>query len=69
LLSEGVHAGFRKGTTANDAGHIYDVIAKSRTSAWSDAIAFAHDPFFSMWGGDRAISLLNKAIAARVMQP
>lgn len=62
LFSEGVHAGLRKGTDAPDANHIWSVIASSRTSAWGDAIAFALDPFFTMWGGDNALTKIEAAL-------
>lgn len=55
LLSEGVHAGLRKGTDAPDSHALWAAIAGSKTSAWSDAIAFALDPYFTMWGGDEAL--------------
>jgi hypothetical protein len=64
LLAEGVHAGLRKGSDAPDAGELYTAIANSHSSAWSDAISFAHDPFFSMWGGDEAIKKARAALSA-----
>ena len=55
LLSEGIHAGLRKGTDAPDSQALWSAIHDSRTTAWQDAIAFGLDPFFSMWGGDDAL--------------
>ena len=55
ILSEGIHAGLRKGTDAPDSHALWTAIAGSKTSAWADAIAFALDPYFSMWGGDEAL--------------
>ncbi|WBO23901.1 hypothetical protein [Sphingomonas abietis] len=63
LLAEGVHAGLRKGTDAIDAGQLHSAISRSSTSAWGDAVQFAHDPFFSMWGGDEAIREARAALA------
>lgn len=65
LLAEGVHAGLRKGSDAPDSGALHTAIGNSTTSAWSDAITFAHDPFFSMWGGDEAIAKARAALNAR----
>ena len=65
LLAEGVHAGLRKGSDAPDSGALHTAIGNSTTSAWSDAITFAHDPFFSMWGGDEAIAQARAALNAR----
>lgn len=63
LLGEGVHTGLRKGTDADDAAFIWRAIDMSKTTAWRDATTFAHDPFFSMWGGDKALSAGNAALA------
>lgn len=62
LLAEGVHAGLRKGSEARDSGTLWRAISDSRTSAWSDAISFALDPYFSMWGGDEALRLARAAL-------
>lgn len=62
LLSEGVHAGLRKGTSAPDAMDLWRAISNSRSSAWGDAIEFALDPYFSMWGGDKAIAAIDDAL-------
>jgi hypothetical protein len=63
-ISEGVHAGLRKGTDAPDASVLYEAIARSRTTAWSDACAFAVDPHFTMWGGNEALRCARKALSA-----
>lgn len=65
LFAEGVHAGLRKGTDASDAHHLWTAIANSRTSAWGDAIGFAIDPYFTMWGGNDALLLIEDALALR----
>lgn len=55
VWSEGIHSGLRKGTDAPSAGKLWNAIAASRDSAWQDAIRFAIDPFFSLWGGNKLI--------------
>jgi len=62
-LAEGIHAGLRKGSDAPDSGALYNMIARSTSTAWSDAIRFAHDPFFSMWGGNDAIKFGRLALS------
>jgi len=63
LLGEGIHTGLRKGTDADDAAFIWRAIDMSRSTAWRDATTFAHDPFFSMWGGEKALSAGEAALA------
>ena len=62
-LAEGVHTGLRKGTDASDSTMLWNAIANSRTSAWGDAIRYAIDPYFSMWGGNKALKAAEKALA------
>lgn len=40
ILGEGVHTGLRKGSEASDAHILWEAIADSNTTAWSDAVAF-----------------------------
>jgi adenine deaminase len=43
LLGEGLHTGLRKGSDAEDAHVLWNAIADSETSAWSDAVRFCAD--------------------------
>lgn len=45
LLGEGIHAGLRKGTDAENSGKTWNAIADEQ-SGWSDALAYA------LWGLD-----------------
>ena len=69
LLAEGVHTGLRKGTDASDAMTLHAAIRASRSSAWGDAVEWALDPFFSMWGGDDALKKITTALTQGAAHP
>lgn len=43
LIGEGIHTGLRKGTEADSAGDLWNLISKTDDGAWTDALAYLID--------------------------
>lgn len=67
-LGEGVHTGLRKGTDEPGALKIWEAIASTNSSAWREAVEFAIDPYFSMWGGDEVLAQIERLSPATAIR-